>query len=174
MKFQNRLRPWLRFRLRTLLIMVAILAIPFGWRAHQIRSEKAAIAWVEELGGEVNYEYRPNETILEKATAAWLGRKKAERIYLSYQKVTDVSPLAKLKEAKLICLQSTQVGDLTPLVNLKQLETLDLTNTQVSPEQVQVLRQELPNCRINYTPSEQLTLWGKLVEDWRISVNRKQ
>ena len=62
----------------------------------------------------------------------------------------DLSPLAELKNLKLLRLIRAQVSDLSPLVELKNLETLGLHNTPVSEEQVQELRQALPNCNIRH------------------------
>ncbi len=44
-----------------------------------------------------------------------------------------------------------QVSDLSPLAELKILGKLDLNNTQISDEQVQELRQALPNCEIRHS-----------------------
>jgi hypothetical protein len=159
------------------MVAVTVLATSLGCWLTAIRQkaqrENAAIAWVVENGGEINYDYRPNKSLWEKATVNLLGPKKAVRAYLHYQNVSDISPLAVLKDLKLIVLTSTPVSDVTPLANVKGLETLDLINTQVTPEQVENLGKTLPNCRINYS-HEPLPLWAKLVEDWRISVNRKK
>ncbi len=167
----------LRFCLRTLLSLLTVIILCLGWplatHRSRLQRENAAIAWVVESGGEVNYEYRPNQSLLDKATVAWYGKKKATRAYLHYQSVTDVSPLTALQDLQLIVLKSTPVADVTPLAKLKNLKTLDLENTKVSSEHVERLRKQLPNCRINYSP-EPLTGWQKLVEDWRISLNRKQ
>ncbi|TWT30288.1 hypothetical protein KOR34_48460 [Posidoniimonas corsicana] len=167
------LRRWFRFRLRTLLIAVAVLAIPFGWRAEQARREAAAIAWVEERGGEINYAYRPSGTLLQKAARAWFGAKKVDRVYLMYQDVTDVAPLARFHEATLISLQSTPVSDVSPLASLTNLQTLDLTNTQAPAQQVERLKESIPGCRINYRPPTELSYWERMVEGWRVSVNRE-
>jgi hypothetical protein len=43
------------------------------------------------------------------------------------------------------------VSDLSPLVELKSLKYLELRNTKLSFEQVQELRQALPNCRIRHS-----------------------
>jgi hypothetical protein len=51
-------RHWFRFSLRTLLIVVTVLAIPLGWvgwKMGQIRRERATITWVEEMGRRVDF-----------------------------------------------------------------------------------------------------------------------
>jgi hypothetical protein len=52
-------RGFLRFRLRTLLILVFVISIPlagFAWRRERARRQAAAVAIIESLGGSVNYE----------------------------------------------------------------------------------------------------------------------
>ncbi len=47
-----------RFRLRTLLIVVTVLAIAFGWfrwEVEQVRKEQAVVAWIVEAGGWADY-----------------------------------------------------------------------------------------------------------------------
>ncbi len=70
---------------------------------------------------------------------------------LSNTQVSDVSPLSELKNLKQLNLSNTQVNDLSPLVELKNLVLLSLGNTPVSDEQVQELRQTLPNCEIRHS-----------------------
>ena len=63
--------------------------------------------------------------------------------------MSDLSPLAELKSLRTLCLNSTQVSDLSPLAALQNLRMLTISNTQVSNEQMQKLRQALPNCKIH-------------------------
>ena len=51
------------------------------------------------------------------------------------------------------------MSDLSPLAELNNLEALWLFGTQVSDEQLQELRQALPNCTINH--------WQSLGAAWR-------
>jgi len=76
------------------------------------------------------------------------GLKSLERLGLRNTQVSDLSPLAGLKNLEWLRFDNTQVTDLSPLAELKNLEVLYLQNTQVSDEQVQELRQALPNCEI--------------------------
>ena len=62
--------------------------------------------------------------------------------------VSDLTPLAGLKELRELALAETKVSDLTPLAGLKKLGELSLYGTQVSGEQVQMLKEALPNCQI--------------------------
>jgi hypothetical protein len=77
--------------------------------------------------------------------------KNLEMLSLAYTQVSDLSPLAELKNLKRLYLYSTTASDLSPLAELKSLEHLDLQNTQVSYDQVQELKQALPNCKIDHS-----------------------
>jgi len=59
-----------------------------------------------------------------------------------------VTPLAGLVKLKELYLHSTPVSDLTPLLGLKDLQELGLTGVPVSEEQVQILQEAIPKCRI--------------------------
>ncbi|MDA1049384.1 MAG: leucine-rich repeat domain-containing protein [Planctomycetota bacterium] len=211
----NTRRRWLRFSLRTLLIVFTVLGAVLGWvgwELEQVRKEKKAIAWVSAaqgvyvsrsgesglfsvlkyrlFGGRVYYVHLKNTQVSDLSTLAEL--KKLESLRLSYTSVTDLSPLAelknleslhldgtlvtdlsplaalenlsdldlrrtpvtdlsplaKLKNLKELRLNETLVNDLSPLAGLKNLGSLSLVYTRVSDEQVQELRQALPNCKI--------------------------
>jgi Leucine-rich repeat (LRR) protein len=73
-------------------------------------------------------------------------------LYLSNTQVSDLSPLAEFKNLAYLHIGDTRVNDLSPLAELKNLRELYLRNTQVSDEQVQELRQALPNCNIDHLP----------------------
>ena len=60
----------------------------------------------------------------------------------------DLSPLAELENLETLHLTNAEVNDLSPLAEVKNLKALHLRKTQVSDEQVQELRQALPNCEI--------------------------
>jgi hypothetical protein len=131
-------RRWFRFRLRTLLVMVTLLTVPLGWvgwELDQRRQEKEVVAWVEEMGGEAHPHRKgfDNRTSWEKTKDKWFGE--SEQVWdfvLANSQVSDLSPLAELKNLRSLDLNLTQVSDLSPLAELKKLEELVLYATQVS------------------------------------------
>jgi hypothetical protein len=170
-------RRWFRFSLRLLLIVVTVLAVPLGWigwELRQVRREQATITWIVETGGGVNYQsnFKPDDrSWWEESTDKWFGErvcwvsldntqvsdlsplaelKNLKTLSLDQTQVSDLSPLAELKKLEVLYLSHTQVSDLSPLAELKNLEWLYLHNTKVSDEQVQELRQALPNCHIQH------------------------
>ncbi len=50
-------RRWLRFSLRTFLIVLTILCVWLGWYLHRVEQQRAAVRWVRENGGAVRYDY---------------------------------------------------------------------------------------------------------------------
>jgi hypothetical protein len=92
---------------------------------------------------------------------------------LSGTQVTDVSPLAGLRELEIINLSGTQVTDLSPLrgrpwwfgeldlsntplsdisdlMEVGNVQKLNLSNTKISAEEVGHLQQKYPHCTITY------------------------
>ncbi len=61
----------------------------------------------------------------------------------------------KLKKLEKLRLDNTQVSDLSPLAELKNLRSFYLFDTQVSDEQLQELRQALPNCTVYHSVREE-------------------
>jgi hypothetical protein len=202
-------RHWFRFSMRTLLIVVTVSSIPLGWvgwRLQQVRREQTMIAWVEQMDGRVDFDYRNDKSWWEETTDKWFGErvrgvylhnkqmsdlsplaklknlenlhlddtqvsdlsplaelKKLEKLDLRRTRVSDLSPLAKLKNLRMLVLENTRVSDLSPLEGLKNLKLLGIKNTQVSDEQVQKLRQALPNCKIEKSLSIQGEVAYKLL-----------
>ena len=74
-------RHWYQFSLRTLLIVVTLSALPLAWvgsKVAQARKKRAAITWIEELGGE-GFFYNPSVTVswIEQIDE-WFGMIKKE------------------------------------------------------------------------------------------------
>ncbi len=150
-----------RFCRCRLLIAASILAMMIGCsrsELEQVRKERATITWVEENGGICVEEnggtsvYLGGLTdldVIQLSDISPLAKLKDVKVLdLDYTTVSDISPLAELKNLTSLRLGNTKVSDLSPLAELKNLETLNLFNTPVSDEQVQELRQALPNCEI--------------------------
>src|SRR5262245_27650401 len=50
-------RRWFSVSLRTLLVLVTVLAIWLGWQANRAHKQREAVARIRELGGVVAYDY---------------------------------------------------------------------------------------------------------------------
>lgn len=128
-------RRWFQFSLRTLLIIVTILAVgPGGWliyEQNQARRQKESAAQLRKVGAEVYATPRWLWTLLEPdspGTVVGVG--------LRYRKFSDVDliPLSSLAELIWLDLNDTPVGDngLVHLAGLRRLKRLRLDETQVT------------------------------------------
>ena len=135
-----------RFSLRTLLIVVAVLSVPLywiGWELREVRRERAAIAWVEKVGGHVAF-FGVNDRFSgverswwEQTKGKWFGEKVGgvsiwESHLSPMAELKDLHPLAEFKELQWIHLARVQVSDLSHLAEMKNLEVLIFIKTQVS------------------------------------------
>ncbi len=121
---------WLRFRLRTLLIVAPLLAIAAAigfryWYADYL--QRRAVAAVTKLGG----------------TVVWDEQQRVIGVELPGREIDD----AKLREL------------LPHLKNLPQLQTLMLISNQVADDGIQLLA-ELPNLQIVYLADTKVTKEG--------------
>ena len=55
-----------------------------------------------------------------------------QELYLFFNEISDLTPLANLDQLQELYLSHNQVSDLTPLANLDQLQVLELSHNQVS------------------------------------------
>jgi len=66
-----------------------------------------------------------------------------------------LTPLAGLKNLEHLEFSNTPVSDVTPLAGLANLAALSLSDTQVSEEDIEKLKQVMPNCVV-YSTSDPL------------------
>lgn len=171
-------RRWLQFRLRTLLLLVTLVAAALGWRMHVWRTEQAqqrqAVAKLKVLGASTSVTFDTHAEAI-----ALQGRKADNVIYFNSPQTTD-DDLKVLENAPLtrgLYLAGTQISDagLFHLRDLKQLKELDLKKnkritdaglvhleglkdldlliligTGVTPAGVKKLKQKLPNTKIAF------------------------
>ena len=55
-------RRWFRFSLRSLMLLVVVIAVPLGWMVNRVRDQRAVVAELEKLDGQVTYDYQRFET----------------------------------------------------------------------------------------------------------------
>jgi Leucine-rich repeat (LRR) protein len=53
-------RPWFRFSLRFLLLLVAVVAVPLAWKVNRARNQRLVVAEIERLNGHMYYDYERN------------------------------------------------------------------------------------------------------------------
>ena len=145
-------RRWFQFSLRTIFIVMTLLALWLGYITHRARQQKQAVEAIEKLGGEVSYDYEP-------AGPAWLRRligidyfASVTTVELLGREVTDagLEHLKRLTSLRRLFLSGTQISGagLEYLKGLTRLVLLEVDDTEVSDIGVSELQQALPNCDI--------------------------
>lgn len=134
------------FRLRTLLIGMALVAALLAWLAKPLGREirwLLAIYPVGAAGGSVAWSadaVRAPETVAS--------------IDLTNSRITDVDlrVISRFPNAKTLLLTNTQITDaaVEHLGDLRSLEWLDLRGTQITPLGIAKLRSALPTTEIGY------------------------
>lgn len=133
-----------RFRLRTLMILVTVIAVVLGYLFHQAREQERVVAWVEKHGGRVGYEYYRDDVLTPEEY--YYGREPGllrdflgddffydvETVDLAGREVSNLSPLASLTNLKFLYLNESAVSDLSPVDSLTNLVRLDLNGTDAS------------------------------------------
>ena len=92
-------RRLLRFSLRTMLVVVTVLCVLLGWKVHKVNKQKRVVAWVEEMGGEVFFDY--DDLYWEKSEIE--GNENTP--------ISNLTPLTNLTNLEYLSLWDTQATD---------------------------------------------------------------
>lgn len=148
-----RRRRFLRVSLRTLLVLLTIGCVWLGWKVNKAQKQRAAVAWVEEMGGEVGYEYIGDS--YDPPARAWLEDfigvdffLSVDTVFLYNSSVSDLTPLARFPNLTYLAIIDTNVTDAKPLLTLKRLKHLYLDGSSISKKDLSMLKDALPYCRI--------------------------
>lgn len=156
--WQTRPRRWLQFSLRKLLITLLVIFSFFGYCADRIHRQRASVAAIKKLGGNVLYVSPADRGFHgSEQLAEWLGRDTVARVRHVFFggcpiQDDDLACLAGLPHLDTLTLTSTPVTDegLIYLGRLKHLSFVDLRFTQVTTAGVERLRRCLPHTKIVY------------------------
>jgi len=138
-------RRWLRFSLRTFLIVLTIFCVWLGWYLYRVEQQRNAVKWVEENGGEVRYDYQFDSKGVrlgnsQPSVPKWLLNILDVNYFSSIvsveisdaSQITNLTPIACLTNLERLYLDDAQVTDLQPLAGLTSLEILFLETTPVN------------------------------------------
>jgi hypothetical protein len=166
----------MRYGLRTLLLLVAVLCVWLGLRVNAARRQHAAERTIERLGGRISYRYQ----VQHDSTGRTVINPTVPLPYPPWCRglLEGVFPLA----VDSVSLRDTEATDrdLECLHSLSQLRHLDLSNTKVTDDGL-VIATRLPKLRslvligtsigdrgvehLKGLPLEQLVLWKTHVTD---------
>ena len=137
-------RRWLRFSLRSFLIVLTIFCVWIGWYLYRVEQQREAVRWVRANGGTVKYdfEYDPQDRYIsdpQPHVPKWLLNildvnyfSSVSYAAISNRQLTDLTPLASLRTLRRLHLEYAPVKDLTPVANLTNLQELWVRQTQVT------------------------------------------
>jgi hypothetical protein len=143
-------RRWFRFSLRTLLLLVAIVAVGFGWLGVKIRQaheQRDAVAAIVKLNGIVCYDYEPGPSYGYQQPAippgpTWLRNllgvdflAHADQVWLDGSfPVDELSRLHSLPGVRFLSISNPQNADgvLDSLAGLTQLKELNVCGMHVT------------------------------------------
>jgi hypothetical protein len=139
-----------QFSLRSLMLLVVVVAIPCSWFATAMkaaRRQHAAVEAIEKLGGIVNYDYQTDWLVPapQPPAPAWL----CERVGVDL--LANVTSVGSFKQS--------EIGDaiMKHLRGFTQLQELDLSGTKVSDDGLEQLK--------GFTRLQYLCLKGTRVSD---------
>lgn len=155
-------RRWYQFRLRTLLIATALIAIVLAWYTSGPQRQRRAVAAIRSFDGYVQFDYRRNQYV-PRPLLDWVGEEYfAEVTGVSYEwnRVDDsaLEPLEDLRSLQNLVLSESPLTDvgLARLERLSSLQTLNLRGTPISDASLEHL-QHLKNLQELYLSETKIT-----------------
>ena len=150
-----RFKQRLRFKLRTLAIVVLVLACAMAFVSRKYR-RKQAVDTLMASGASVYYDERLHWSFMprgcRKRWLKWIDQPSYVTFGGSIKQVGDaeLAPITYLNKVRRVYLRRTNVtdGGLRYLRNLRVLREVDVTDTNVTLGGIETLKKALPNCRI--------------------------
>jgi hypothetical protein len=146
---------WFQFRLRSLLIIVALVAFACSWlavRIQKVKRQMETIAAIEKLGGLV-LPPAPSGPVWGLALSGINAVDDIEHVDLTGTQMTDADlrDLDGLSHLHSLWLGGTSITDegMGHLMGMRELNELDLDATFVSDAGIENLQRALPNCTIS-------------------------
>ena len=144
-------RRWLNLSLRGLMVLVVLIAVPVGWVARTIQTQRQAVAAVKAAGGQVTFDYQSRQVGVNKQgrptyrqepdAPALLRRWLGDELFQHVQAVSFFKPVtpevfaavARFDRLESLKLNAASVGDgLRALRGLRQLRHIALAGPGVT------------------------------------------
>ena len=167
-------RRYLQFSLRTLLLLMLVLCGLLAWQIDRVKKQRAAVAWVLEMGGSVLYGHEVDEdghALINPPppAPAWLIDRlgidfvdEVERVNLRNKDIDDLARLRGMPGLRWLYLGDTDVSDLSPLAGLTDMRDLELSGTNVTDLSPLTGMTNLRRLHINHTPVSDLSPLAEL------------
>lgn len=150
LKEPGKLKPWLRFGLRSLIFSMTIFSVWLGLKVHRVNQQRKAVAVIRSLGGTVTYEHQEQQKE-EPDGPRWLRQIIGDDYFVVVTIVSlkdsmatddDMEYLRPLHKLKWLDLTNTPVGDrgVKKIGSKKDLEGLFLSGTQLTDIGLECLR----------------------------------
>ena len=136
---------WFSFSLRSLLVLVVVLAVPLGWVAKERRQSDWELSFIAELrkdsfrGATIQGPYATWEMWMTEEPWPWWNHRVTQllgkRILLAdhpHPGFTDLKKLDGLTNLQMLELSGSRVTDLTPLHMHPKLKVLFLDDTEIA------------------------------------------
>lgn len=124
-------RRWFQYSLRTLLIVMTIIAVGLGWWSHKARQQREAVAALEKAGGLAVYDFQERQLDKPPYWPRWLIG------ILGIDYFADVTAAGSTEIFPALAMTNAA---LEPLGALPRLRALNLDTTQISDEGMQHLK----------------------------------
>lgn len=142
----RRKRRWLRYSLRTFLLLLTVFSVWLGLLVNRVHKQKGAVDWVKEMGGTVSYDFQwdpeqlfPMHPDTKPPGPDWLREligvdyfANVVLVNLTDTHVSDITPLQDLPHLQSLSLRGSPVSEIKPLSDLTELDWVDLSDTTVS------------------------------------------
>lgn len=155
-----------RFSVRTLLLLMTLVSIPFCWLGYKVRQaqqQRETVEKIGKLGGVVVYDYEPSLSYgfqhpVNPPGPQWLRSlfgvdflADVDRVWLPFNyPVNGIVHLRSLPSLRQLTIKAVPISDsdLVHFEGLSNLEDLNLYETHVSDEGCARLQRALPKLRI--------------------------
>lgn len=142
-------RRYFRVSLRALWVLLTLFCLWIGKESIEVRRENQAVAWVQQHGGQVEYDREPVPLWLQPLVGENFLRN-VTKVMIRQRRVSDLSPLAAFGELGDLKLIACDVKDLQPISGLTNLTYLQLTKNQIEDVSPLASLQKLEHLNIHW------------------------
>lgn len=134
-------RRLLRFSLRSLLLLVVVIAVPLGWKVNRARNQRVVVQELKKLNARIKYDYELSDA---QPGPQWLIDRFGKEYFVEVQQLTvggpqvndeTISLIARLPEVEWVGLRpASEITDegLAHFAGMQNLEGVDLFSDRIT------------------------------------------